>query len=297
MYPGTSPGVWSTRTEGRISQTKLTDAAAGPRSALRLVDMLALIATVPGGATLTELGEALDVPKSSLLAILRVLTGAHYVERVGTSYRLGDGAFDLARKILGLDHVAATARGVMKRLSDLVAETVLLAMPDDGRGLIVYTHIVEGTSSVRYTVPVGDTRPYYASAGGRVVLACRSEAWLADYLACTDLKRLRPTTLHTREAVRKAVQAVQRDGVSESYEEVTDGGAGIAAPLMERDGRLAGILVIGAVSERARRHRAAYRDAVRQAAHEISWLLGGAPNGAAADRTDPNGASRHVQTR
>ena len=257
--------------------------------------MLALIATAPHGATLTELGEALAVPKSSLLAILRVLTAADYVHREGTSYRLGDEAFDLARKILGLDHVATTARGAMRRLSDEVCETVLLAMPDDGRGLIVYTHIVEGTSNVRYTVPVGDTRPYYASAGGRVVLAARSDAWLADYLACTELKRLRPTTPHTAKAVLEAVRTVRRDGVSESYEEVTDGGAGVAAPLTERDGRLAGVLVIGAVSARAQRNRVAYRQAVKRAAYEVSWLLGGGRNGAIPVTQD--GEMRHDATR
>ncbi len=257
----------------------MSEAAIGPRAALRLVEMLAFIATTPNGTTLTELGDALTAPKSSLLAILRVLTGAHYVERVGTTYRLGDGAFDLARKILGLDHVAATARGLMKRLSDEVSETVLLAMPDDARGLVVYTHIVEGTTNVRYTVPIGETRPYYASAAGRVVLASRSEAWLADYFARTTLTQLRPNTPHTADAVRKAVQLVRRSGVSESYEEVTDGGAGVAAALTERDGRLAAVLVIGAVSARAQRNRVAYRKAVKQAAGEISWLLSGGAAG------------------
>ena len=280
---------------GSINKVKPIDAAAGPRSALRLVDMLALIATAPHGATLTELGEALAVPKSSLLAILRVLTAADYVQRVGTTYRLADEAFGLARKILGLDHVAATARGVMKRLSDEVCETVLLAMPDDGRGLIVYTHIVEGTSSVRYMVPVGDTRPYYASAAGRVVLAARSDAWLSDYIACTELRRLRPGTPHTAAALLAAVRTVRRDGVSESFEEVTDGGAGVAAPLTDRDGRLAGVLVIGAVSARAQRNRAAYRAAVRRAAYEVSWLLGGGRNDAGTAARD--GDTRHDETR
>ncbi len=255
--------------------------ATGPRAAVRLLDILSLVAEAPSGLTLTELGDALAVPKSSVLAILRVLAASEHVERLGATYRLGDAAFDLARRILGLDHVAYTARGVMRRLSEEVSETVLLAMPDDGRKLIVYTHIVEGTNSVRYTVPIGDTRPYYASAAGRVVLASRSDAWLSDYLATTELKRLRPGTPHTRAAIRRLVAAVQRDGVSESHEEVTDGGAGIAAPLTERDGRLAGVLVIGAVSARAQRNRTAYQEAVKRAASEISWLLGGGTNGAA----------------
>lgn len=244
--------------------------------------------------TLTELADVLAVPKSSVLAILRVLAVSEHVERVGTSYRLGNTAFDLARRILGLDHVAYTARGVMKRLSEEVSETVLLAMPDDGRKLIVYTHIVEGTSTVRYTVPIGDTRPYYASAAGRVVLASRSDAWLSDYLATTELKRLRPGTPHTKAAIRKLVVAVQRDGVSESHEEVTDGGAGIAAPLTERDGRLAGVLVIGAVSARAHRNRATYQAAVKRAASEISWLLGGGASGDASPATARTETEQHA---
>ena len=267
--------------EKPIIATTPDHALAGPRAAVRLLDILAMVAEAPHGLTLADLADALSVPKSSVLAILRVLAASDHVERVGATYRLGNAAFDLARRILGLDHVAYTARGVMKRLSEEVSETVLLAMPDDGRKLIVYTHIVEGTSSVRYTVPIGDTRPYYASAGGRVVLASRSDAWLSDYLATTELKRLRPGTPHTPAAIRKLVAAVKRDGVSESHEEVTDGGAGIAAALTERDGRLAGVLVIGAVSARAHRNRSVYQRAVKRAASEISWLLGGGANGAA----------------
>lgn len=256
---------------------------------------MSLVAKAPSGLTLTELGDALAVPKSSVLAILRVLVASEHVERVGAAYRLGDAAFDLARRILGLDHIASTARGVMKRLSEEMLETVLLAIPDDGRKLIVYTYIVEGTSSVRYTVPIGDTRPYYASAAGRVVLASRSDAWLSDYLATTELKRLRSGTPHTPAAIRKLVATVQRDGVSESYEEVTDGGAGIAAPLTERDGRLAGVLVIGAVSARAQRNRTAYREAVKRAASEISWLLGGGTNGTARYGTAQSEDRRHAR--
>jgi IclR family acetate operon transcriptional repressor len=247
--------------------------AVGPRALLRLVEVLAFLSDRKEGATLTEIGSALDVPVSSLLAILRVLVGEHYLERRATSYVIGRGSYDLAKRILGQNQLGVLARGLMFKLSREINETVVLARADDQRKCVVYTDVVEGEAAVRYAVPLGATRPYYACAAGRIFLAYKDQAWLRRYLETTPLVRLTPRTMHQQIRLVAALKDIRRKGVSQSIEEATDGGAGIAAPIFGDGQALVGVLTIGAIATRARREGPKYRAAVKRSAAEISALL------------------------
>ncbi len=247
--------------------------AAGPRALMRLLGVLAFLSDKNEGATLAEMGSALGVPVSSLLAILRVLVDEGYLVRKATSYVIGPSSFDLANRILGENQLGILARGLMAKLSRQIGQTVILAKADDHRKCVVYTDIVEGEAEVRYTVPPGTTRPYYASAAGRIVLAYKDEAWVQRYLETTPLERLTPETMHEQAKLMAALKEIRLTGVSQSIEEATDGGAGFAAPILGANQTLAGVLIIGTIASRARREGPNYRDAVKRSATEISALL------------------------
>ena len=247
--------------------------SAGPRALIRTLDVLAFLSGRKEGATLTEIAHTLRVPPSSLLAILRALVQEGYLERQATAYAIGPRSSDLAQRILGENQLGVLARGLMLKLSRDVGETVVLARADDRRKCVVYTDVVEGAASVRYAVEVGATRPYYASAAGRVVLAFKDENWLRHYLDNTTLQGITAQTLTSRTRLLETLKDIRRKGVSQSFEEATDGGAGVAAPILAGDGKLLGVLTIGAVASRARRDGEKYRAAVKQTATEISALL------------------------
>ena len=251
-----------------------TTVSAGPRALLRTLDVLAFLSGRKEGATLTEIAQTLRAPASSLLAILRMLVNEGYLERQATSYCIGLRSSDLAQKILGENQLGVLARGLMMKLSRDVGETVVLARADDRRKCIVCTDVVEGAASVRYAVAVGTTRPYYASAAGRVVLAHKDDGWIQNYLDNTSLQGITTHTTTSRSRLLETLKDIRRRGVSQSFEESTDGGAGIAAPILSSDGKLLGVLSIGAIASRARRDGEKYCNAVKQAAAEISALVG-----------------------
>jgi IclR family transcriptional regulator, acetate operon repressor len=250
-----------------------TGVSVGPRALLRTLDVLAFLSGKKEGATLTEIAQTLRVPASSLLAILRVLVSEGYLERQATAYGIGPRSSDLAQRIIGENQLGVLARGLMMKLSRDVGETVVLARADDRRKCVVYTDVVEGAANVRYAVEAGATRPYHASAAGRVVLAFKDESWLRHYLDNTPLQAITTQTMTSRARLLETLKDVRRKGVSQSIEEATDGGAGIAAPILSGDGRLLGVLTIGAVASRARRDGEKYRTAVKRTAMEISALL------------------------
>ena len=121
---------------------------------------------------------------------------------------------------------------------------------------------MEGAASVRYAVAVGTTRPYYASAAGRVVLAHKDDSWVSNYLDNTSLHSITAQTVTSRSRLLETLKDVRRSGVSLSFEEATDGGAGIAAPILASDGKLLSVLSIGAIASRARRNSEKYGNAV-----------------------------------
>jgi DNA-binding IclR family transcriptional regulator len=248
-------------------------AAAGPRALLRTLDVLTFLSGRKEGATLTEIAQTLQVPASSLLAILRVLVSEEYLDRQAAAYSIGPRSSTLAQRILGENQLGMLARELMLKLSREVGETVVLARADDRRKCVIYTDVVEGAASVRYAVEVGASRPYYASAAGRVVLAFKDESWLRKYLDNTPLSGITAQTMTNRARLLETLNDVRRKGVSQSIEEATDGGAGIAAPILGIDGNLLGVLTIGAVASRARRDGERYRTAVKQTAAEISALV------------------------
>jgi len=178
------------------------------------------------------------------------------------------------KKFSGRTSWGVLARGLMMKLSRDLGETVVLARADDRRKCIACTDVVEGAASVRYAVAVGTTRPYYASAAGRVVLAHKDDSWVSNYLDNTSLHSITAQTVTSRSRLLETLKDVRRSGVSLSVEEATDGGAGIAAPILASDGKLLDVLSIGAIASRARRDSEKYGNAVKQAAAEISVLLG-----------------------
>jgi IclR family acetate operon transcriptional repressor len=72
----------------------------GPRAMSRVLRLFELMAAKRRGMTLTEVSEALDVPKSTLLASLKALAADGFLVSEGALYQLGPAAYRLAGGIL-----------------------------------------------------------------------------------------------------------------------------------------------------------------------------------------------------
>src|SRR2546423_244536 len=66
--------------------------AFGPRSVLRVMDILQALSTEPEGLTLAKLSEQLQLPKTSVFSLLKALEGGHYARGHDGRYTLGDQA-------------------------------------------------------------------------------------------------------------------------------------------------------------------------------------------------------------
>lgn len=246
-----------------------------PRSLKRMLGLIGGIAKSDEGLTLTQLSIALDSPKSSLLLLLRPLVAMGYLTHAAARYSLGAAMFRLAFDILSLQSFPKLIRTHMEELAARTRESVFLATLDRNAKIVTYVERIESPQAVRYSAPVGTTRPLYSSAAGRVLLAFQDVVWRDKYLKTAKLKALAGSTVTDRAALKREIEAVRKAGVAVTEGETVEGAAGIAAPVVGAGGEVMHALLIGVPTTRFRKQLGALRAAIIEVAAKASGVLRG----------------------
>ncbi len=250
-------------------------AVAGHRAANRVVDILEVVAASREGLALREVSAQLEAPKSSLLPLLRALTARRYLHqgRAG-EYRLGPRALDLGSASPAQRDLAAVARPALAELMRRTGETVFLATLGADGVSVVYVDKVESVQIIRYAAGVGDRRPLHATSSGKAILAFLPAEQREEILKALPLARHTERTMTSLPALRAALEEIQRTGVSVSLDEMVRGAAGVAAPIFDQHGRVAGACTIAGPTDRVRPHARRLAVEARRTARAISSRLG-----------------------
>jgi DNA-binding IclR family transcriptional regulator len=248
---------------------------AGPRALGRALEVLEALARRRDGATLSGLSRSLGSPKSSLLYLLRPMTRLGYLVRSPDGhYRLGPVAFTLAMAVLSNRELPEMARPFLEDLAATSGETALLATMAGDAPAAVYIDKVESQNTVRYTARIGERRPLYCSAIGKLLLAYLTPAKRQEYLKTTRLKALTPKTPVSRAVLRRELDEIRSTGLSVSVDEIAQGAAGMAAPIFDRHGQVVAGLVLGAPSQRVLAEQPRLAALVIESARELSRVMG-----------------------
>lgn len=247
-----------------------------PQSVTRLIHIVEALCASAAPVSLAQLSRTLQAPKSSVAALLRGLAEAGFVNAAEGAYSLGPGSFGLGSALLEARRRVQSSdllRAGMRRLADRCGETVLFAVRDPGGETLTYVDVVESRNAVRFAVSVGDRRPLYCTAAGRMLLATSSEADVRRYL-----KRLRPRQMTAsteigKKHLQEAIAAARQAAVAQTVDQASDGVTGTAAAIRDAAGAVLGALVAAAPSSRLH-DRAELARAVLDAAATISCSLG-----------------------
>ena len=251
----------------------------GHRAANRVVDILELLAASRGGMALREVSAQLEAPKSSLLPLLRALTARGYLEQARTGeYRLGPQAVELGAGSAAHLELADVARPALAELMRRTGETVFLGtLAADGVS-VIYVDKVESDQLIRYSAGVGDRRPLHATSTGKAILAFLPVAQREAIVDALPLARHTERTVTSPAALRASLEEIQRTGVCVSLDEMVRGASGVAAPIFDRHGRVAGACTIGGPTDRVRPRLRQLAAEVKETARSISALLGYRPH-------------------
>jgi len=251
--------------------------APAPQSVTRVIRVLEALCVSAEPLSLADLSRRLATPKSSLAALLRGLAEEDFVVSADGAWRLGPGAFGLASAIMEARRRLQSSdlvRDGMRRLAARTGETVVLAVGDLEHDHITYVDIVESRNPVRYTVRVGDRRPFYATAGGRALLATCSREAVDSYLRRARPERLTDTALTQVGELGEAIETVRETGFAQTVDQAGEGVTGTAAVVRDATGAVIGALVVAAPTARAQPRLAELAGLVQDEAAAISRNLG-----------------------
>lgn len=180
----------------------------------RVLAVLSALAKRPEGATLDELAQAVDSPKSTVHRALASLRRANFATQVGRGvYIVGDEFLRLA-----LENQAARPEGrmvepVLSRLSERFGETAHYAVLD-GDEVVYRAKVDPASGSVRLTSVVGGRNPAYRTAVGKLLLSatCADEAELAATVGSGPFERRTANTIGTLDALWDELRLTRERG-------------------------------------------------------------------------------------
>ncbi|NKY96858.1 IclR family transcriptional regulator [Nocardiopsis alborubida] len=253
----------------------------------RAAAILRILATGARGLSLAEISRSLELPKGTVLGILRTLQHVGFVEQDPESgrYRLGGGMLSLGTRYLDGNELRTRALNWADSLASRSGESVRIGTLHKHQVLVVH-HVFRPDAS-QQTLDVGTLLPLHATAIGKVLMAFDPLAAPEEDPAVVETGGAPVLTSFTRHtvtspaALERQLDQVRDDGWAWEAEELVDGEVSIAAPIRDRRGTTVGAIGVRGAVERLRgeggRPDMEQVSYVRDAARAISRELGVTP--------------------
>jgi DNA-binding IclR family transcriptional regulator len=237
------------------------------KNADRTLDLFEAFARTQRPLTLSELARELKVAPSSCFVLIKTLRHRGYLYGVGDRRTLYPTRrmLDRATAIATCEPHVARMQATMSALRDETRETVILGKRQENG--VVYLQICEGRQNVRYSAQVGDVKPLYSSAIGKVVLASLAPAERKRLIQTLPRPRVTPHTLCSAADLLKDIEDGLRRGYQMTRGENVIDVIGVAMPVT-LGGDLFGVCIAGPMHRmdaQHARHAKALRRAIQRA--------------------------------
>ena len=198
--------------------------------------------------TLTETAQRTGLTRAGARRLLLTLQQLGYVESDGRQFRLTPQVLELGFAYLSAQPIWQLAQPAMEALGQSLGESCSAAVLDGDE--IVYVLRVSARKIMALDLGVGSRLPAHCTSMGRVLLAGLPVDELPQKLAAMELKALTPHTLTNRDRLLGVITQVRAQGYSVVNEELEPGLISMAAPLVNRAGRVVAALNISGQSSR-----------------------------------------------
>ena len=220
----------------------------GGRGSERILDLVEWLAERTDAVGLSDAAQALDMPKSSALLLLRTLVARGYVDREETAYRLvrlpGEGA---RADGFGWGALLRVAAPFLTSAVEEVGESGFVAVLNPERR-VHYLAKQLPQREIRYDRDISRDRIAHHVASGIVLLGGLSDDELEGYLAECEQDPAE------RDLARERIVAARREGHAVNLVGRIEGAAGVAAPVIGDEGRVIGAINISGPKDRFAEH-------------------------------------------
>lgn len=215
------------------------------RSLERAFDVLDFLSDNGRALRLAEVARGTGLHIATAQRILRVLERRNYVALDSGGYTIGPAALAAAHSFLAGNRLVLTTTPVLQELASALGLTASLSVRV-GSARVMVTR-VEGTSPLRYQLPVGGRLPLQLGAG-KVFLAYMDEASREGFLGSVDEVRTASGPIPIAE-YRAALDEIAKAGFAVSRNERVIGAVSVSAPIREQDGTLLGVVQVSGREE------------------------------------------------
>jgi DNA-binding IclR family transcriptional regulator len=185
-----------------------------------------------------ELSALLGSPVSTVYRYLRTLTEFGFVDRQGSSYRLGPQLIIGSGANVTAEELIRTTDPVLRLLEEETGETAIIVRRI---GLeAVCLHEVPSSQPLRVTIPPGESLPLHGGAFGKALLAFAPED-IQDEVFANGASLNAPQI----ERLKADLADIVATGIARSVGEPLAGTVAIAVPIFRHDGIVGAIGVVG----------------------------------------------------
>src|ERR1700712_249756 len=161
----------------------------------RVIDIYEAFQASQRPLSLTDLAEAIAIPKSTCHAIVATLTARGYLYSLARPRSLypTKRMFDVASDILSKDPFIERTTPLLEKLRDKSHETVILGKRQGDA--VVYLQVVESAHPIRYSAKPGDIKPLHSSSIGKALLGALTPDELRTWADGRKLATVTGTTI------------------------------------------------------------------------------------------------------
>ncbi|WP_323373927.1 IclR family transcriptional regulator [Plantactinospora alkalitolerans] len=182
----------------------------------------------------SEISRRTGLPKSTTSRLVADLVTYGFLDRTGTSLRIGVRLFEFGELASGRRDLRAIALPYLTDLREATGQDVHLAVLAGTD--VVYVEILRGRDGPRLPSEVGGRLPAHACAVGKALLAFAVEA--AVSLVCNQpLRTVGPRTVTAPALLRQQLARIRESGLAYDNEESGLGVASVASAVLHADGR------------------------------------------------------------
>ena len=198
---------------------------------------------------ISSLAKRLGLAKSTVHRLAVTLTAEGFLEQNPETgrYRLGLSLFTLgalARRRMDVSNVSRPLLGMLRDKYQEAATLAILAQES-----VLFLHNLESGQAIGIRAHIGDLKPAFCTAEGRVLLAFAPPAMVAEALK-GPLEARTPKTLTTPALIRRALDEVRSAGYAVDDEESEVGMRCIAAPVRDISGKVVAAVGLAGPTQR-----------------------------------------------
>lgn len=203
------------------------------------------------GASVNEVAEALDVPKSTAHNYLKTLTQTGYLINEKGYYQLGLRFLVYGERARNRWDVYETAKPELKNLAAQTGEFANLLVQEQGHGFYIYRTKGDrsSTSSQYIGDHVGERVPLHATAPGKAILAHVEPERVEEILEQYGLEQLTDSTIQDRQVLFDEFEEIRETGVAFDDEEYLVGLRAVGAPIITHGEVQGAISISGPISK------------------------------------------------